>query len=410
MTAPTPVTPATASTLSAVSSRFDFSGVHAAVRRHIDAGVIAGASHAVLVGQDLVDVGVQGHAVIEDGTALRSDHLFRIFSNTKLVTSIAVMQLWEQGRLGLDDPIEQYLPALGARQVLRPGATRADDTEPARRPITVRHLLSHSSGLSYGLFDPGTVLFKAYGERKPLHPGQTLAQMMDALAPLPLAFHPGDDWQYSVATDVLGRLVEVISGRSFGDHLQQHLFGPLGLQDTAFAVMPEQQHRLAGYYLGADLLQPMRPGLTRVDRTQPYPGAYQHPVTRQSGGGGLVSSLPDMVTLVRSLLPGGPALLKPETLALLRQDQLPAHVQQVFPNIGVLHGRGHGLGGGVIRRTSPLDHPAAAGEFYWGGVAGTQWFVHPGLNLAGVLMLQRVMGFTHPVGGDFKRSVYQAVA
>lgn len=404
------MTDTTPPSLTTTPSRFDFSGVHAAVRRHIDAGLIAGASHAVLLGQDLVDTGLQGHAVIEDGTAMRADHLFRIFSNTKLVTSIAVMQLWEQGRLGLDDPVEQHLPALGARQVLRPGATRIDDTEPARRPITVRHLLSHSSGLSYGVFDPGSLLFKAYAERKVHHPAQTLAQMVDALAPLPLAYHPGEGWEYSVATDVLGRVVEAVSGQAFGDYLQQHVFTPLGLRDTGFVVAPEQQHRLTGYYLGADLLQPLLPGLTRVDATQPFPGAYRQPMARQSGGGGLVSSLPDMVTLVRSLLPGGPALLKPETLALLRQDQLPAHVQQSFPNIGVLHGRGHGLGGGVIRRTSPLDHPAAAGEFYWGGVAGTQWFVHPGLNLAGVLMLQRVMGFTHPVGGDFKRSVYQAVA
>ena len=399
-----------AAPLSPIPSRFNFSGVHAAIRGHIDAGLVAGASHAVLRGQDLVDVGLQGHAVREDGTALRPDHLFRIFSNTKLATSIAVMQLWEQGRVGLDDPVEHHLPALGQRHVLRPGATRLDDTEPARRPITVRHLLSHSSGLSYGLFDPGSLMGRAYSERKPLHPGQTLAQMMDALAPLPLAYHPGEGFEYSVATDVLGRLVEVISGQAFGTYLQQHVFNPLGMRDTGFVVAADQQHRLTGYYLGADLLQPLRPGLTRVDSTQPYPGAYRQPMPRQSGGGGLVSSLPDMVALMRSLLPGGPALLKPETVALLRQDQLPAHVHQVFPNTGVLHGRGHGLGGGVIRSASALDHPAATGEFYWGGVAGTQWFIHPGLNLAGVLMLQRVMGFMHPVGSDFKRAVYQAVA
>ncbi len=395
--------------LTTTASRFDFSGVHAAIGRHIDAGLIAGASHAVLVGQDLVDVGVQGRAVIEDDTPLRQDHLFRVFSNTKLVTSIAVMQLWEQGRLGLDDPIERYLPALGARQVLRPGATDAADTEPARRSITVRHLLCHSAGLSYGFFDPGSVLGKAYGERKVLHPATPLSQMIEALAPLPLAYHPGEGWEYSVATDVLGHLVEVVSGQAFGTCLQQQVFDPLGLKDTGFVVAPDQQHRLAGYYLGADLMQPFAPGLTRVDATQPYPGAYLRPMARQSGGGGLVSSLADMLALMRSLLPGGPALLKPDTIALLRQDQLPPQVQQSFPVIGALAGRGHGLGGGVIRSPGPLDAAVAAGEFYWGGVAGTQWFIHPGLNLAGVLMLQRVMGFSHPVGSDFKRAVYQAV-
>lgn len=396
--------------LTPTPSRFDFSGVHAAIGRHIDAGLVAGASHAVLIGQDLVDVGVQGHAVLESATPMRQDHLFRVFSNTKLFTSIAVMQLWEQGRLGLDDPIERHLPALGARRVLRPGATTLDDTEPARRPITVRHLLSHGAGLTYGVFDPGALLSKAYGERQVLHPGTPLPQMVEALAPLPLAYHPGERWEYSVATDLLGHLVEVVSGQRFDAYLQQHLFAPLALRDTGFVVPPEQQHRLAGYYLGADLMQPLKPGLTRVDASQPFPGAYVRPMPRLSGGGGLVSSLADMLALMRSLLPGGPALLKPETLPLLWQDQLPAGVEQQFPVIGRLAGRGHGLGGGVIRSPGPLDAAAAGGEFYWGGVAGTQWFVNPRLNLAGVLMLQRVMGFSHPVGGDFKRSVYQAVA
>lgn len=395
--------------LTAVSSRFDFSPVREAVARHVQADCLAGASWAILHGQELVELGRVGMARKEQGEALRQDHLFRAFSNTKLFTSIAALQLWERGLLDLDEPVQRHLPALGRRQVLRPGATRIGDVEPARGDITARQLLTHTAGLSYGLFEPGSVMGQAYIAAKVLSPLATLAQMVDALAPLPLAYHPGSGWEYSVATDVLARLVEVISGQAIDAYFQAHLFQPLGLQDTGFVVPPAEQHRLVGYYLGADLFQPLKPGLTRVDDTQPWPGAYLAPVPRLSGGGGLVTSLPDMVALVRSLLPGGAAVLKPETLALMMRDHLPAHLHQFFPQTGAAPSRGHGLAGGVVRSPGPFDHPAAPGEFYWGGIAGTQWFVHPGLNLAGVFMTQRVMGFMHPVAVDFKRSVYEVV-
>jgi CubicO group peptidase (beta-lactamase class C family) len=396
-------------TLAAQPSRFHFAPVHAAVAQHVHADRLAGASHAVLIGQELVDVGVVGMARKEEGEALRQDHLFRAFSNTKLFTSMAVLQLWERGLVGLDDPIEKFLPALGNRQVLRPGAAHLGDVEPARSAITVRHLLTHSSGLSYGFFEPGSVLGRGYMAAKVLNPATPLSQMVQALAELPLAYHPGCGWEYSVATDVLGHLIEVVSGQRLDAYFQTHLFQPLGLNDTAFVVPAAQHHRLAGYYLGADMMQPLQPGLTRVDAVQPYPGAYLHPAPRLSGGGGLVTSLPDMVTLMRSLLPGGAAVLQPATLELLMQDQLPAHLHQTFAMTGPALSRGHALGGGVVRFQGPFDAAVAPGEFYWGGVAGTQWFVHRGLNLAGVLMTQRVMGFMHPVAVDFKRSVYEAV-
>jgi CubicO group peptidase (beta-lactamase class C family) len=133
---------------------------------------------------------------------LRVDHIFRVFSNTKLITSCAALLLFEEGRFQLDDPIEQFIPQLANRRVLRPGATSLDQTEPAVRPITIRHLMSHSSGLNYGLFDPGTLIFNAYNERTIVNPGTTLAEMMDALADLPLVFHPGMSWEYSVAAPV----------------------------------------------------------------------------------------------------------------------------------------------------------------------------------------------------------------
>ena len=131
-----------------------------------------------------------------------------MFSNTKLITSCAALLLFEEGRFQLDDPVEKFIPQLGNRRVLRPGATSIDDTEPAKGSITIRQLLSHSSGLSYGLFDPGSVMFKAYQERRVLNPAKTLAEMMDTLVELPLVYHPGTSFEYSVATDVVARAAE----------------------------------------------------------------------------------------------------------------------------------------------------------------------------------------------------------
>src|SRR5262245_26893417 len=194
---------------------YDFGPAHAAMQRYVDGNLLSGFSSAVLVGRDLVDVTCIGWADKEAQIPLRVDHIFRVFSNTKLITSCAALLLLEEGRFQLDDPIAQFIPQLANRRVLRPGATSLDQTEPAVRPITIRHLMSHSSGLSYGLLDPDTLIFNAYNERKVVNPATTLAQMMDVLADVPLVFHPGTSWEYSVATDVLARLVEVISGRRF---------------------------------------------------------------------------------------------------------------------------------------------------------------------------------------------------
>jgi CubicO group peptidase (beta-lactamase class C family) len=394
--------------MAAVIRRYDFSATHAALRRYVDADLLAGVSSAVLVGRELVDVHCTGHADREKGIPMREDHLFRVFSNTKLLTSCAVLQLYEEGQLGLDDPVERFLPQLATRRVLKPGAADIGETEPARGPITIRHLLSHSSGLSYGLLDPGTVIYQAYVDRGVLSAARPLAAMIDALAELPLVFHPGTGWEYSVGTDVLGRVIEVVSGQRFDAFLQQRILDPLGMKDTFFVVPEEKRARLAAHYTGADLLDPMKPGLTRADDL-PYPQAYLRPVPRLSGGGGLVSSLHDMVALVRSLLPGGTTLLKRETIELMMTNQLPAGVCIRFPRLGEIPGKGHGLAGAVTLAPSSLEPAGALGEFQWGGIAGTHWWISPRQNLAGLLMSQRHMAFWHPFSFEFKREVYRAV-
>ena len=288
------------------STGYDFRRAHAAMQRYVDGNLLSGFSSVVLIGRDLVDVKCIGWADKEAKIPLRVDHIFRVFSNTKLITSCAALLLFEEGHFQLDDRIEQYIPQLANRRVLRPDATSLDQTEPAVRPITIRHLMSHSSGLSYGLLDPGTLIFNAYNERRVVNPATTLAEMMEVLADLPLAFHPGTSWEYSVASDVLARLVEVISGQRFDAFIQSKILRPLGMVDTGFVV--SDRDRLVAFYAGADPINPMKPGLTRADDA-PYPGAYLRPFPRQSGGSGLVSTLPDMTALIRSLLPGGPTLL-----------------------------------------------------------------------------------------------------
>src|SRR5215467_11651608 len=270
---------------------YDFGPAHAAMQRYVDGDLLSGFSSAVLVGRDLVDVKCIGWADKEAQVPLRVDHIFRVFSNTKLVTSCAALLLFEEGRFRLDDPIERFIPQLANRKVLRAGASSLEETEPAKGSITIRQLLSHSAGLSYGLFDPGSPIFKAYNERGVLNPATSLADMIDALADLPLVFHPGTSFEYSVATDVTARLVEVVSGQAFDRFIQSRILGPLGMADTGFVVPEKDRSRFAAYYAGADPMDPMKPGLSRIDNA-PYPGAYLRPVARFNGGGGLVSTLP----------------------------------------------------------------------------------------------------------------------
>lgn len=393
--------------LTAAPGDLDFSPLHAALQREVDGQILAGVSHAVLRGRELIDVACVGWADRERQIPLRTDHLFRIFSNTKLVTSCAAMLLFEEGRFALDDAVEQWIPQLAHRRVLRPGAASLDDTEPARGPITVRQLLTHSAGLSYGLLDPGTLLFRGYTERKVLHPGRTLAEMMDALADLPLAFHPGTGWEYSVGIDVIGRLVEVLSGQTLDVFMRERIFDPLGMADTGFVVPPAQQHRLAMQYIGADLADPTKPGLTPHENF-PFAGANLKPVPKLNAGGGLVSSLGDQLALLRSLLPGGPTLLKPETLALMMRNHLPEGQFLRFAQSGTVLGKGHGLGGAVTLTPAPFDPASSAEEFQWGGLAGTHWWISPRTQLAGVLMTQRHMGFWNPYAFEIKRQAYRA--
>jgi CubicO group peptidase (beta-lactamase class C family) len=190
----------------------DFPAADAALLAAIDGEQLAGVAYAVFRRQEVLARKALGFADREAGVRMREDHLFRAFSNTKLVTSCAALQLLEQGRFGLDDPVGRYIPALRELRVLRPGATRVDDSEPAREPVRIRHLQTHTAGFTYGFTQPGAPIAVAYREARVLDPALDLAQMMEALGRLPLLFEPGSACIFSVATDVVGRLLEVVSG------------------------------------------------------------------------------------------------------------------------------------------------------------------------------------------------------
>lgn len=389
-------------------THFDFSALHTAMRAQVDQQFLPGVSTALLHGREVVDRFCYGHADREAGLALREDHIFRMFSSTKLVTACAVMLLVEDGLIRLNDRVDTYIPELAERQVLRPGAQRIDDTEPALSPITLHHLMTHTSGLSYGLFDPGTLQFEAYSKAGLLNPTQDLAGMMKSLAPLPLSFHPGTQWEYSVASDVLSRVVEVASGESFGAFLNQRIFEPLGMNDTDFWVPPAKRDRLCALYVGVDLRDPTKPGLLRAD-DKPYPGAYTRKLPRESGGGGLVSTLNDSVRLIQSLIPGGPMLLKPATLEQMFSNQLPAELCIQFPTVPLQPGRRFGLGSSVRVSSDPGVPEEVADEVSWGGLAGTLWWINPRLGIAAVLMTQRYFGSENPYEYEFKRQAYGAL-
>ncbi len=383
----------------------DFDALHAAMQAQVDQQFLPGVATAVMRGREVVDRFCCGFADKEAGIPLREDHIFRMFSSTKLVTSCAVLMLFEEGRIQWDDPIEAYIPELGARQVLKAGATHIDQVEPARTSITIGQLMTHTSGLSYGLFDPGTVLFDAYNKAAVMHPGKTLDEMMKALAPLPLAFQPGTQWEYSVATDVLGRLVEVVSGATFGAFLAGRIFEPLGMSDTDFWVPEAKLERLCVLYVGADMADPTQPGLRRLD-SKPFPGAYTRKMPRESGGGGLVSTLDDTVKFMQSLLPGGPRLLQAQTIDSMWRNHLAQGMCVQFPNVPRFESKGFGWGSSVTIGTSPAEPAEVVGEVGWGGLAGTIWWINPRLGIAAALMTQRYMGFGNPYSFEFKRSAY----
>ena len=343
-----------------------------ALRREVANGRLPGAVAMVARRGKIALFEAVGQQDPGTGTPMKVDSIFRIYSMTKPVVSVAVMMLVERGLLLLSDPVSQWLP-----EYANPQVATANGLEAVKQAATVQDLLRHTAGLTYEFLGTSSVQ-QQYGQVNIDSRARSNAEFSQTLAALPLQFQPGSVWAYSRATDVLGRLVEVVSGQKLGAFLQAEIFGPLGMVDTGFAVPPEHHHRIAEPFAhdpdGGVPMKVLEP---------------RHVPAMESGGGGLMSTAMDYTRFLQCLRNGGVLdgvrLLGPHTLAFMTADHLGD-----IPADGALLPPGHGFGlGFAVRKQlglSPL--PGSVGLYYWGGIAGTTFFVDPALDLFATLMIQ----------------------
>lgn len=389
-----------------------FSKIDAAMQRYVDDEILPGVSYRILKGTEIVHEGRVGYADVASKRPMQEDAIFRIASNTKLMTSVVLMMLYERGCFDLNDPLANYLPEFTDMMVLQPNATRIEDVTPAKRPILIRHLMSHSAGLSYGFVEPESVVDQAYnasGLGGLAGIDTDLETYTQALASLPLAFEPGSGWRYSVATDVCARLIEVLSGQEFDVCLAHNLLQPLGLIDTGFFVPEDKISRLTTLYTPVHPFEPMKGGLTVAPMFGA--GASMQKSKFLSGGGGLVSTLPDYTRFLQMIINegqwGGRQYLMPETLKLMRENQLAEGVVVNFP-FWPMPGTVFGLGFALKEKPSEAESTLALNEYHWGGLMGTHSWIAPEANIAALCFTQRLPGFWHPFSHEFKRLVYEA--
>ena len=333
------------------------------------------------LGWQKVTAGVTDGA--DSKTPMAPDSIFRIYSMTKPVVSVAVMMLFEQGKLLLGDPVAKYLPEFEKSHVmsLAEGAPSTQPGQPARASATIQDLLRHTAGLTYEFLGANAVQ-KQYAQARTGARDKSNAEFSQALATLPLVAEPGTVWEYSRATDVLGRLIEVISGQTLGEYLSEHIFKPLGMVDTAFAVPPAQHGRIAEPFV-------------RDPDGAPQMRVYdvRAPVAFESGGGGLVGTAMDYARFLQFMLNRGELdgvrLLGPRTVDFMTAD----HLGKIPVNAGgsshlLLPGYGFGLGFAVRTALGVATEPGSLGLYYWGGLAGTTFFVDPHEDLFAILMIQ----------------------
>jgi CubicO group peptidase (beta-lactamase class C family) len=397
-----------------VSSDIDFSPIHERMQWYVDQGILSCANSLVMLGTDVLDFASFGYMDLESRKPLHEDAIFRMYSNTKIVTSVAAMQLEEQGRFDLDDPVADYIDAFGNMRVLKADAETIEDVEEAREPIRIRHVLSHSAGLSYGFIEPTSLIDQAYmgaGLNILGDSSLTLEELCNRLGTLPLAYQPGTFWRYSFGTDVTARLVEVISGQRFDDYLKAHIFEPLGMVDTDFWVPEEKRDRFITMYAPEDFFDPMKPGLVKAD--DPQEGTYTQRPALLSGGGGLVSTVNDYLNFVRMITSGGTwqgeKILEPATLEKMRTNQLPEGVEVNFP-MWTMPGTTFGLGFALKEALEDDDPRGMLNEYHWGGMAGTHTWWAPEAGIFGMCMTQRMPGFWHPFSHEFKKLTYELTA
>jgi CubicO group peptidase (beta-lactamase class C family) len=380
-------------------------------RRFVDDERLPGWSLLLTRRGQIVHLATCGRRDVEADLPVELDSVFRIYSMTKPITSVAAMMLFEQGAFELTDPIERYLPEFADMRVFDGGSDLKPKTVPAIEPIRVWHLLTHTSGLTYGFHHahPVDAMYRAAGYEWTAPPSVDLAGAVETFASLPLLFQPGREWNYSVSTDVLGRLVEVIHGAPLDQALSELVLQPLGMHETGFAVPHSRRDRLAALYVAS-------PG-GRMVRNGPLGAGFLDP-TWFSGGGGLSSTLHDYHRFTQFLLGrgalGGVRLLGDRTVRYMTSNHLPGGVdlaafgRPLFAE-APFDGVGFGLGFSVTINPPAMHSLSSVGEFAWGGAASTCFWVDPVEEITAVFLTQLLPSSTYPLRSQLRQLVYSAL-
>ena len=388
--------------------------IRAVMNKHVAEKQIPGASGLIARNGKIAYQETFGMADMEAGKPMQMDTIHRIYSMSKPITTTALMMLYEEGKFQLNDPVAKYLPEFAKMQV----AIEEKDpqtgqpvmkTRPARNPITVRDLMRHTAGLTYGVFGD-TVVDREYRKAKIL--GQlNLADFVADLAKIPLQYEPGTRWHYSVSVDVQGRLIEVLSGKSFDQFLQERIFTPLEMNDTGFIVPASKKDRLAKLYTitKEGKLQASPTCSNRQECYDGFPNAvpdFLHSMGMQSGGGGLTSTAFDYLRFCQMLLNqgqyNGKRLLSRKTVQLMSSDHLGS-----IPGLGP--GTGFGLGFAVNKSPGEAGMMGSPGEYNWGGAAGTKFWIDPQEQLIGIFMIQILPHTGLEYGSEFRVLAYQSI-
>jgi CubicO group peptidase (beta-lactamase class C family) len=379
---------------------------------HVQKGRLAG--WLTVLGRDgeVAWMGSGGHRDVERGLSVEPDTIWRIYSMTKPVTSIAAMMLHEEGRFDLNDEVARWLPEFAESRVYIEGSPEAPITRPAAEPVRVWHLLTHTAGLTYGFqrCHPVDAIYRLRGYEWGTPPGHDLAAAVGDFAAMPLQFDPGTAWNYSVSTDVVGRLIELWSGLPLDQFFEERVLGPIGMTETGFHCPEERQSRLAELYVYVPG-DSFRPG-------GPMGEAAKHRPRIPLGGGGLVSTAHDYHRFATMLLQGGQIdgtrLVSSSTISLMSRNFLPGGVdlaslaRDSFAESG-MSGVGFGLGLSCVLDPSKLRMPTSEGTVSWGGAASTTFWVDPQEGLTCVFFTQLLPSSSYAIRRELQRLVYQAV-
>jgi len=366
--------------------------VEAATQKLIDEKKIAGAITLVARKGKIVHFHAAGVRNVKTGDPMQRDSIVRIYSMSKSITTAAAMQLWEQGKFKLDDPVSKYLPELKEMKL--------KNGDKPKREMTIRDLMRHTSGLTYGFLGAEEYAKAGIGNRN-----RTLAEDVTALSKLSLVCEPGSEFVYSVSTDVLGRVIEVVSGKTLDQYFADHIFKPLNMVDTGFYVPKEKAKRFAANHgSGTD-------GELRVVDA-PSTSRYLTKPKNLSGGGGLVSTTTDYFRFCQTILNGGELegtrILKKETVAMMTKNQMPKEAMPISIG-GARHGVGFGLGFSVrTAKNAKWDPDAVVGEFGWGGAASTHYWMSPEHELV-VITMRQFMPYQWTLERGLKGLIYDAV-